>query len=106
LIPSKDNSATTNTEKQPTMKNESQIKALTQKLGLGSHASHGVKAVLGKMPINMSDSRADSVLAELQSRYDETEEGKEEIAAKSVQGWAEDMPMCAEAAMRLRRFSR
>jgi hypothetical protein len=73
------------------MKNEAQITALTRKLNLGSHASHGIKAVLGKMPISMSDSRADSVLAELQSRYDATEEGQEEAPT----GWIEDMPMCA-----------
>ena len=44
----------------------------------------------GKMPINMSDSRADSVLAELQSRYDATKEN-----AEAATGWIEDMPMCA-----------
>ena len=70
------------------MKNEAQIASLTRKLNLGSHASHGVKAVLGKMPINMSDSRADAVLAELQSRYDATQE-------EAASGWIEDMPMCA-----------
>lgn len=83
------------------MKNESQITALTRKLGLGSHASHGVKAVLGKMPINMSDSRADSVLAELQSQYDASEEGQAEAAQSS--GWAEDMPMCEAYARSIRR---
>ena len=72
------------------MKNEAQITFLTRKLNLGSHASHGVKAVLGKMPINMSDSRADAVLAELQSRYDATQENEE-----ATSGWIEDMPMCA-----------
>ena len=72
------------------MKNEAQIASLTRKLNLGSHASHGVKAVLGKMPINMSDSRADAVLAELQSRYDATQENDE-----AASGWIEDMPMCA-----------
>lgn len=78
------------------MKNEQQITELTRKLSLGSHASHGVKAVLGKMPINMSDSRADAVLAELQARYDATEEGQVEA---SNTPWIEDMPMC-EAARR------
>jgi len=73
------------------MKNEAQITDLTRKLNLGSRASDGIKAVLGKMPTSMSDSRADSVLAELQSRYDATEEGQEETAT----GWIEDMPMCA-----------
>lgn len=77
------------------MKNESKIAYLSRKLGYGSHASHGVKAVLGKMPINMSDSRADSVLAELQSRYDATEEG--EAAAQIAKGWIEDAPMCDAA---------
>ncbi len=80
------------------MKNESKIAALTRKLGLGSHASHGVKAVLGKMPINMSDSRADSVLEQLQAQYDATEEGQAEIAAS--QPWAEDMPLNFPSARR------
>ena len=75
------------------MKNETQIASLTRKLGIGSHASHGVKAVLGKMPINMSDSRADAVLSELQSRYDATQEGQ--AAAVKSTGWIEDAPMCA-----------
>lgn len=77
------------------MKNEAQITELTRKLNLGSHASHGVKAVLGKMPINMSDSRADSVLEELQSRYAATEEGQAEAAQS--EGWIEDAPMCDAA---------
>lgn len=76
-------------------KTESQITALTRKLGLGSHAYHGIKAVLGKMPINMSDARAETVLAELQSRYDATEEGQAE--SSQSQGWIEDMPMCPAA---------
>lgn len=78
------------------MKNEAQITALTRKLNLGSHATHGIKAVLGKMPINMSDSRADSVLAELQSRYAATEEGQAEAA--QAEGWAEDMPLAVSPA--------
>jgi|GEM_PF-3445380 len=77
------------------MKNEAQITQLTRKLGLGSHASHGVKAVLGKMPINMSDSRADSVLEELQSRFAATEDGQAEAAQS--EGWIEDAPMCPAA---------
>jgi hypothetical protein len=50
------------------------------------------KFVLGKMPINMSDARAEAVLAELQSRYDATEEGQTESAQS--EGWIEDAPMC------------
>lgn len=73
------------------MKNQTEITDLTRKLNLGTHATHGVKAVLGKMPINMSDSRADAVLAELQARYDATEDGQAESAAN--QPWAEDMPL-------------
>jgi hypothetical protein len=44
------------------------IAALARQLGLGSHASHGVKAVLGKMPINMSKEKASQVIDELKSR--------------------------------------
>lgn len=76
------------------MKNETQIATLARKLGLGSHASHGVKAILGKMPINMSDSRADQVLAALQERWAATPESHAADEAKSAAGWAEDMPMC------------
>lgn len=80
------------------MKNEAKITELTRKLSIGSHASHGVKAVLGKMPINMSDSRADAVLAELQARYDATEEGQAEAAAN--QPWSEDAPLMFPKARR------
>lgn len=82
------------------MKHEAKIAELTRKLGLGSHASHGVKAILGKMPINMSDARAEQVRAALQNRYDETEEGQAEAAQSK--GWAEDMPMCPAAVRQLR----
>lgn len=82
------------------MKHESKIAELTKKLGIGSHASHGVKAVLGKVPINVSDARAEAVLAELQSRYDESEEGQAE--SEAAKGWAEDMPMCPQYAAQLR----
>lgn len=80
------------------MKNETEIARLTRKLGLGSHASHGVKAVLGKMPINMSDSRADAVLATLKVRYAATGEGQAEIAASQV--WDEDAPLNFPSARR------
>lgn len=76
------------------MKNEAKITDLTRKLGIGSHASHGVKAILGKMPINMSDARADAVLAQLQARYDATPEGQAEAETKSQGPWIEDAPMC------------
>lgn len=82
------------------MKHESQIATLTRKLGLGSHASHGVKAILGKMPINMSDARAESVLAALQARYDATPEGQAEAAAKSECHWGEDAPIMFPRAYR------
>lgn len=75
------------------MKNEPQIAALTRKLGIGSHASHGVKSILGKMPINMSDARADQVLGALQAQYDATPEGQAEVEAKAQGPWIEDMPM-------------
>ncbi len=80
------------------MKHEAQIAALTRKLGIGSHASHGVKAILGKMPINMSDSRAESVLSQLQARYDATPEGQSEVESQGA--WIEDAPMCAAWANR------
>jgi len=86
------------------MKNESQIASLTRKLNLGSHASHGVKAILGKMPINMSDSRADAVLSELQKRYAATDEGQAEESAN--QPWIEDAPMCPAYAAANRKFRR
>lgn len=74
------------------MKNESKIAELTRKLHLGNHASHGVKAILGKMPINMNDARADQVLAALQEKYDATPEGQ---AATAPAEWADDMPHLA-----------
>lgn len=73
------------------MKNEAKIADLTRKLGYGSHASHGVKKVLGKMPINMSDARADQVLAELATRYAATDACQARVAAKQV-SWGEDAP--------------
>ena len=90
------------------MKNESQIASLTRKLNLGSHASHGVKAVLGKMPINMSDSRADAVLSELRKRYAATDSGQDEGQAEESanQPWIEDAPMCPAYAAANRKFRR
>ena len=66
------------------------IARLAGKLGLGG-VQQAIKSVLGKMPINMSASRADSVIAELQSRWEATEE----YQAEQYRYLGEDMPFLA-----------
>ena len=51
---------------------KSQIEYLTRQLNLGSRADQGIKHVLGKMPINMSASRATQVIDALQEELDAT----------------------------------
>lgn len=56
-------------EKMMTTAQKNTIEKLTRDLGLGTRADQGVKHVLGKMPINMSESRAASVISSLRSKY-------------------------------------
>jgi hypothetical protein len=53
-----------------TSSQKSRIERLTRELDLGSRADQGIKHVLGKMPINMSESRANQVIDALQSEVD------------------------------------
>jgi hypothetical protein len=57
------------------------IVLLACKLGLGSHASHGIKSVLGKVPVSISGARADRVVRTLQERWDLTPEGQATLKA-------------------------
>lgn len=73
-----------------TTSQEREIARLTRILGIGSHATHGIKAVLGKVPIKMSEGRAEQVIEELASRLprEETEAGKlEQWSEKNDLGW-------------------
>jgi hypothetical protein len=49
---------------------KARIESLTRKLGIGSRADQGIKHVIGKMPINMSASRAEQVIAALEAEYE------------------------------------
>lgn len=49
---------------------KSTIERLTRKLNIGSRADQGIKHVIGKMPINMSESRANQVIDSLQAELD------------------------------------
>jgi len=49
---------------------KSTIETLTRKLNIGSRADQGIKHVIGKMPINMSESRANQVIDSLQAELD------------------------------------
>jgi hypothetical protein len=53
-----------------TLSQKSRIERLTRELNLGSRADQGIKHVLGKMPVNMSESRANQVIDALQSEVD------------------------------------
>jgi hypothetical protein len=50
-----------------------QIAKLTKSLGIGTRADQGIKHVLGKMPINMSVSRAQSVIDALTEEWNASE---------------------------------
>lgn len=52
-----------------TAKLEATILSLTRKLGLGSRAADGIKAVYGKVPVGMDDRKAARVIDELRARY-------------------------------------
>ncbi len=54
-----------------TANQKSTIEKLTSELGLGSRADQGIKHVLGKIPINMSSSRANQVIESLEAEIDE-----------------------------------
>lgn len=56
-----------------TSQQTSQIASLTRKLGIGSRVDQGIKHVLGKMPVNMSESRADKVIDELTEEWNSSE---------------------------------
>ena len=47
---------------------KSYIESLTRQLGLGRFADDGIKAVLGKKPINMTQAKASEVIDELKKR--------------------------------------
>lgn len=49
---------------------KSTIERLTRKLNIGLRADQGIKHVIGKMPINMSESRANQVIDSLQAELD------------------------------------
>lgn len=53
------------------------IADLTRKLGIGSRADQGIKHVLGKMPVNMSASRAASVIDALTEEWDASDAKKD-----------------------------
>lgn len=44
------------------------IESLTRQLGLGKYADDGIKAVLGKKPINMSQAKASEVIDALKAK--------------------------------------
>ena len=56
-----------------TSQQANQIASLARKLGIGSRADQGIKHVLGKMPVNMSESRADQVIDELTEEWNSSE---------------------------------
>ena len=56
-----------------TSQQKSTIESLTRKLGLGSRVDQGIKHVLGKMPINISESRAYSVIDSLTEEWNASE---------------------------------
>jgi len=53
-----------------TTSQKTRIEKLTRELNLGNRADQGIKHVLGKMPINMSESRANQVIDALTAEYD------------------------------------
>jgi len=57
-------------ENQMSVLQAAQITKLTRLLGIGSRADQGIKHVLGKMPINMSSSRAQSVIDALEQEWE------------------------------------
>ena len=65
---------------------KSQIEKLAAELDIGSRAADGIKHVLGKMPINMSDTRAASVIESLQDELDAKEES--ELDSDDIDVWA------------------
>lgn len=52
-----------------TSKQEATILSLTRKLGLGTRATDGIKAVYGKVPIGFDERKAARVIDELRERY-------------------------------------
>lgn len=62
-----------------TSQQQATIEQLTQDLGIGSRVDQGIKHVLGKMPVKMSESRADRVIQELQEEWEASEEGQEVV---------------------------
>lgn len=69
-----------------TQRQSDAIALLATKLGIGSHASHGIKAVLGKVPVSVSGARADKVVRTLQERWDVTPEGQATLKAAADAG--------------------
>ena len=57
-----------------TSSQQNTIVELTRELGIGSRADQGIKHVLGKMPVKMSASRADSVINALREELGENED--------------------------------
>ena len=66
---------------------KTRIEELTEELELGCRASDGIKHVLGKMPVTMSASRADRVIAELEAELEEKEEA--DLESDDLDVWAE-----------------
>lgn len=63
------------------------IEQLTRDLGIGSRADQGIKHVLGKMPVKMSESRAAKVIDALREEMGEDDEtptyfGNEDMPAR------------------------
>lgn len=52
-----------------TSQQKATIEKLTRALGIGSRVDQGIKHVLGKMPINMSESRAASIIDSLTEEW-------------------------------------
>lgn len=52
-----------------TSQQKATIEKLTRNLGIGSRVDQGIKHVLGKMPINMSESRANQVIDALKAEW-------------------------------------
>ena len=59
-----------NPDKIMTAAQKSYIESLTRKLGLGKYADDGIKAVLGKKPINMTQAKASEVIDALKARIE------------------------------------
>ena len=67
-------------------KQKNQIETLVIELEIGSRASDGIKHVLGKMPINMSGSRAATVIEALREELEAKEEA--ELESDDLDVWA------------------